>query len=355
MRVEGAHGYRLTQPGGRLADVELPPLVPAADHVVVEVAGCGLCHTDLGYAYDNVPTRHPLPLILGHEIAGRVVDAGDRAAEWLGRSVIVQAVIPCGSCEACLANRPTICRKQFMPGNDGDGGFASHVLVPARGLCAVPDVLPHGLTLDMLAVVADAVTTPYEAMTRAEVGSDDLVVVVGAGGIGGFGVQIAAAFGATVVAIDVDDERLALAKQHGATLALNPKNLDGKMMKSSIRGLSRESGRGHVGWKIFEMSGNAAGQQTAWGLLDFGAYLAVVGYTAEKVELRLSNLMAFDATARGNWGCAPANYPPALKLVLERKIVLDPYVERHTLSELPELFEAANRHEIRRRAIVRPQ
>ena len=141
---------------------------------------------------------------------------------------------------------------------------------------------------------------------------------------------------------------------HGAALALNPKQVDLKVMKSSIRGLAREAGRGRVGWKIFEMSGNAAGQTTAWGLLDFGAYLAVVGYTADKVELRLSNLMAFDATARGNWGCAPANYPPALKLVLERKIVLDPYVEHHTLNELPELFEAANRHEVRRRAIVRP-
>jgi 6-hydroxycyclohex-1-ene-1-carbonyl-CoA dehydrogenase len=124
-------------------------------------------------------------------------------------------------------------------------------------------------------------------------------------------------------------------------------------MKSSIRGLARESGRGHLGWKIFEMSGNTAGQSAAWGLLDFGAYLAVVGYTAAKVELRLANLMAFDATARGNWGCAPANYPPALKLVLENKIALEPYIERHALSELPHLFEA--RHEIKRRAIVRPQ
>src|SRR6266542_5708107 len=98
MRVDGAHGYRLTSSGGTLADVELPPLVPAADHVVVEVAGCGLCHTDIGYAYDGVPTRHPLPLILGHEIAGRVVDAGEAASEWLGRSVVVSAVIPCGAC-----------------------------------------------------------------------------------------------------------------------------------------------------------------------------------------------------------------------------------------------------------------
>lgn len=349
-----AHGFRLTAPGSDLTAFDLPRLAPADDQVVVEVAGCGICHTDISYAYGGVPTRHPLPLILGHEIAGRVVDAGAHATGWLGRSVIVPAVIPCEKCEACLAGRPTICRNQFMPGNDGDGGFASHVVVPARGLCPVPDRLPDGLTLDMLAIVADAVTTPFEAMARAEVGPADLVIVVGAGGIGGFAVQIAAARGAMVAAIDVDDDRLKLASAHGASLTLNPKAADLKTMKSSIRGFSRESGRGRVGTKIFEMSGTSAGQQTAFGLLDFGSYLAVVGYTADKVELRLSNLMAFDATARGNWGCAPANYPKALAMVLDRKIALEPYVERYSLDELPRVFAAAARHEIRRRVIVTP-
>ncbi len=348
-----AHGYRLTSPGSDLTAHEFP-LAPADDQVVVAVAGCGICHTDIGYAYGGVPTRHPLPLILGHEIAGRVVDAGKLAASWIGRSVIVPAVIPCEKCEACLAGRPTICRNQFMPGNDGDGGFASHVVVPARGLCPVPEELPEGLTLDMLAIVADAVTTPYEAMARAEVGADDLAVVVGAGGIGGFAVQIAAARGATVVAIDVDDERLKLASAHGASLTLKAKTSDLKSLKTSIRGLSRETGRGRVGTKIFEMSGTTAGQQTAFGLLDFGSYLAVVGYTADKVELRLSNLMAFDATARGNWGCAPINYPKALAMVLDGKIALEPYIERYSLDELPRVFAAAARHEIRRRVIVTP-
>ncbi len=353
-RIVGARGFRLTAPGGQLAEYDFPPLEPAPDQVVVEVAGCGVCHTDIGFAYDNVPTRHPLPLVLGHEIAGRVVDAGEKAREWMGRSVIVPAVIPCGACEACAAGRPTICRKQFMPGNDGDGGFATHTIVPSRGLCVVPEPLPAGLTLDMLSVVADAVTTPYEAITRAEVSVDDLVVVVGAGGIGGFGVQIAAAFGATVVAIDVDDERLAIAKQHGASLTMNPKQTDLKAMKTSLRSLSRETGRGRVGMKVFEMSGTPAGQQSAFNLLDFGGYLAVVGFTPEKVELRLSNLKAFDSTARGNRGCAPANYPKALALVLERKVKLEPFIERHALDALPDLLGAVHRHEIRRRAIVGP-
>lgn len=352
--LEGAYGYRLTAPGADLERFDLPPLDPPPGHVAIEVAGCGVCHTDVGFAYDGVPTRHALPLILGHEIAGRVVAAGDGATEWNGRSVIVPAVIPCGACEACASGRPTICRHQFMPGNDGDGGFASHVVVPARGLCDVPGELPDGLTLAMLSVVADAVTTPFEAIQRAEVEMDDLAIFVGAGGIGGFGVQIAAALGATVVAIDVDDERLALAEQHGAALTLNPKSTDAKAMKAAIRSLSKETGRGQVGTKIFEMSGTAAGQTTAFHLLDFGSYLAVVGYTADKVEVRLSNLMAYDATARGNWGCAPENYPKALRMVLEGKVRLEPFIERHSLDEIPSLLGAAHRHELRRRAIVIP-
>jgi 6-hydroxycyclohex-1-ene-1-carbonyl-CoA dehydrogenase len=342
-RISGAHGLQLLS-RGVFSDRELS-VDPGPGQVVIEVAGCGLCHTDVGFAYGGVPTRHPLPLVLGHEISGRVVD-GDSL--WVGRNVIVPAVIPCGQCDACHAGRPTICRHQFMPGNDGHGGFATHVVVPARDLCPVPDVLPQGLTLEMLSVVADAVTTPFEAMTRAEVAANDLVVVVGAGGVGGFGVQIAHAMGATVVAIDVAEDRLALALEHGASLAMHPKDAT----KNAIRALVRETGKGRTGTKIFEMSGTAAGQQTAFGLLDFGSYLGVVGYTSDKVELRLSNLMALDATARGNWGCAPANYKNALDLVLNGKVKIAPFVDVHPFDALPELFDAAHHHALRRRAIV---
>jgi len=337
--IVGASGYRLLAAGGAIVQQDLSPLDPAADEVVVEVAGCGLCHTDVGFARGGVATRHPLPLILGHEIAGRVAAAGERATEWIGRSVIVPAVIPCGACDACQAGRPTICRRQFMPGNDGDGGFASHVRVPARGLCPVPDSLPEGVSLRALSVVADAVSTPYEAIDRAGVTSDDVAVFVGAGGVGGFGVQIAAARGAVVVAIDIDDSRLELASRHGASLALNAKAISAKDLKAKIRGL-RTEGRG---LKIFETSGTAAGQQTAFGLLDFGAYLAIVGFTPDKVEIRLSNLMAFDATARGNWGCPPEKYPAALQLVLDGKVAIAPFVEIHPMSDLPQLIDAHTR------------
>jgi 6-hydroxycyclohex-1-ene-1-carbonyl-CoA dehydrogenase len=352
--IHGAYGFRLTCDGQRLERQELPALDPGPDQVVVKVAGCGVCHTDIGYAFDGVPTRHPLPLILGHEIVGRVVAAGERAVHWLGQTVIVPAVIPCGECAACKAGRATICRKQFMPGNDGDGGFATHVVVPGRGLCPVPGRLPNGVTLAALSVVADAVTTPYEAIRRAQLGPDDIAVFTGVGGIGGFGVQIATAFGAAVVAVDIDRERLDLAAQHGASLTLDASQMNEKDLKSAVRSFVKQSGRSGIGLRIFETSGTAAGQATAFSLIDHGAYLAVVGYSPRPAEIRLSNLMAFDATARGNWGCPPEQYPAALTLVLEAKVALRPYVEEHSLDEAPEVLEAVHKHAIRRRAILIP-
>lgn len=353
--VSHGFGFQLMTPKTSLELCEFAVAEPRADEVVVEVAGCGVCHTDVGFAFDDVATRHPLPLILGHEISGRIVDAGENAGSWLGRSVIVPAVIPCGHCRACQTGRPTVCRQQFMPGNDGNGGFATHVLVPSRGLCAVPDALPPGLTLDMLSVVADAVTTPFEAIRRSCLGPDDVAVIVGAGGVGGFGVQIAAALGAAVVAIDVDREKLELASQHGAGLVFDSGSMDLKSMKAAVRTFSKESARKGVGLKIFEMSGTPAGQTTAFGLLDHGAYLGVVGFTPKTIEVRLSNLMAFDATAHGNWGCPPEQYPAALRLVLEGKVSLAPYIEFHALEEAPAILEAVADHTVRRRVILRPR
>jgi len=350
--IQGAYGYRLTAVGKPLELCELPQLVPAAGEVVVAMAGCGVCHTDIGFAYDGVPTRHALPLVLGHEITGIVVAAGEDAAHLRGRAVIVPAVIACGECAACLTGHPTICRRQFMPGNDGDGGFATHVKVPMRGLCVVPGQLPRGISLPMLSVVADAVTTPFEAIRRSKLAPGDVAVVVGAGGIGGFGVQIAAACGARVIAIDVDPQRLTLAASHGASLTLNPTEKDEKQLKSAVKEFFRQSAAPGSTLKIFEMSGTPAGQITAYNLLDYGAYLAVVGFTPKKIEIRLSNLMAFDATASGNWGCPADQYPAALDMVLAGKIALEPFVEFHPLNEAPKVLEGVAKHAFQRRVVL---
>lgn len=352
--IEAAYGYRLLAPGEPLEHWALPPLEPGDGEVVVAVAGCGVCHTDVSFAIDGVPTRHPLPLILGHEVSGRVVEAGAGASQWLGRRVIVPAVVPCGECAACRGLRPTICRRQFMPGNHGHGGFATHLKVPAHGLCPVPEELPGDLSLPLLSVIADAVTTPLEAIHRSGLDSRDVAVFVGAGGVGGFGVQIAAALGAAVVAIDIDPERLRLAGEHGAALTLEA-GADPRELKQAVREFAGRERPDALGLRVFETSGTPQGQLTAFALLTPGSHLGVVGFTPARIELRLSNLMALDSRAEGNWGSAPERYPEALQLVLDGKVTLPPYVETRPLDQAPEVLAQVARHELRRRAILVPQ
>ncbi|MBN9461718.1 MAG: 6-hydroxycyclohex-1-ene-1-carbonyl-CoA dehydrogenase [Burkholderiales bacterium] len=329
---------------------------PGAGEVVVAVAGCGVCHTDLGYFYDGVRTNQPLPLALGHEISGRVVAAGAGAEAWMGKAVIVPAVLPCGECDLCRRGLGTICRAQKMPGNDIQGGFASHIVVPGRGLCEVDEarLAKAGLTLAEVSIVADALTTPYQAVRRAGVKPGSLAVVIGAGGVGGYCVQIASASGAKVVAIDVDDAKLAAVAQHGAALTLNSRQLDARGIKAAITEFAKKNGLPTTEWFIFECSGTAPGQLTAFGLLVHGATLSVVGFTMDKIEVRLSNLMAFDARAIGNWGCPPESYPAALDLVLDGKVQIKPFVETHPLDDINRVFDAVHHRQIRKRAVLVP-
>ena len=102
-----AHRWVMKSVGQPMAMEPVPAVPLEAGEVRVQVAGCGVCHTDLGFYYDGVRTNHPLPLALGHEVSGRVVEAGAGAGNWMGRAVIVPAVIPCGECDACRRGRGT--------------------------------------------------------------------------------------------------------------------------------------------------------------------------------------------------------------------------------------------------------
>ena len=350
-----AHRWLMTAPHTPMQRAAFQA-TPQASEVVVAIAGCGVCHTDLGYFYDGVRTNQPLPLALGHEISGQVVAVGAGAEGWLGKSVIVPAVLPCGECDLCRRGLSTICRSQKMPGNDVHGGFASHIVVPARGLCEVDlaRLAQAGLTLAEVSIVADALTTPYQAVRRAGVTPGSLAIVVGAGGVGGYCVQIARAFGATVVAIDVDQRKLGAIAEHGAALTLDARQLDVKAIKAAVNTFAKERGLRSTEWNIFECSGTAPGQLTAYGLLVHGATLSVVGFTMDKIELRLSNLMAFDARALGNWGCPPEHYPAALDLVQGGKVQLKPFVETHPLDDINRVFDAVHRREITKRAVLIP-
>lgn len=348
--------WQFEEAGKPLSNTPFELLPLNGDEVTVEIAGCGLCHTDLGFIHDGVRTNHPLPLTLGHEISGRVVDAGEEAQSWIGKAVIISAVIPCGGCDHCRRGLGTICRNQKMPGNDIQGGFATHIQVPANGLCEVDEhrLTAVGLELADVSVIADALTTPYQAAVQAEVKSGDLAIVVGAGGVGGYAVQVAHALGAVVVAIDIDSDKLNNLSSYGAALTIDASVVEGREIKKRIKEFAKEQGLRQTEWKIFECSGSKAGQQTAYSLITFGGTLAVVGFTMEKLELRLSNLMAFHARAMGNWGCPPELYPDALELVLDKKVVLAPFIEKHPLNEINQVIDSAHHHQLKQRAILVP-
>ncbi|MFH1243831.1 MAG: 6-hydroxycyclohex-1-ene-1-carbonyl-CoA dehydrogenase, partial [Pseudomonadota bacterium] len=242
------------------AEIPAPDLKPG--EVMVEVAGCGVCHTDLGYFYDGVPTVSKPPLTLGHEISGKVV-AGDK--EWIGKEVIIPAVMPCRKCILCKTGRGNRCLAQKMPGNSLGlyGGFSSHIPVPAVDLCEVKG--RGDVPLSHLAVVADAATTPYQAAKRADLQPGDNVVIVGiTGGVGQYMGQLAKALGAkTVIGIARNKEKLERSLKYGADLVINSKDKDEKAISSEFRAICKENGLPNSGWKIFEITGVKAGQEIA--------------------------------------------------------------------------------------------
>lgn len=351
----GWDAWFMTAAGTRLQRRSLTSRRPEPGEAVVEVAGCGVCHTDIGFLLEGVKTRAPLPLVLGHEISGIVREVGEGVdAALAGRSVIVPAVLPCGDCDLCRSGRRAICRNQVMPGNDRDGGYASHVVVPARYLCPVPDTLLASHELWELAVISDAVSTPFQAVSRSGLTPGDFAVFIGCGGIGIHGVQIAAAAGASVVALDVNPARLDQACTAGAKASLDVSAMTTKDVRKAVKNLADSLGAPPYCWKIFETSGTRAGQETAYALLGYGAVLSVVGFTAERAEICLSNLMAYDAVARGNWGADPLIYPDLLELVADGRIHVKPYVERHPLADINAVLEEAHHGRLSKRAVLIP-
>lgn len=345
--------WQMTEPG-KLArtEIDVPPLKPG--EVLVEIAGCGVCHTDLGYFYDGVPTVNKPPMTLGHEISGKVV-AGD--AKWVGKEVIVPAVMPCNNCPICASGRGNRCLAQKMPGNSMGiyGGFSSHIVVPSTDLCVVEN--RGSVPLSQLSVVADAVTSPYQAAMRAAVKPGDMVIVTGAtGGLGVYATQVLRGLGAKeVVAIARSQEKLKRAMEFGATATISSADKDARGVRDAFRAYCKEKGLpSNYGWKIFEWSGTLGGQQIALELFSFVFTLVICGYGMQKNEYQLSRLMAFDGDILGSWGCLPKHYPAVLKMVLDGKVKIEPFVEIRPMSQIQKAFEDGHKGGLDKRIVLVP-
>jgi 6-hydroxycyclohex-1-ene-1-carbonyl-CoA dehydrogenase len=345
--------WQMVEPG-KLARVSLDVPELQAGEALVQVAGCGVCHTDLGYFYDGVPTVNKPPLTLGHEISGTVV-AGDE--KWIGKEVVVPAVMPCNSCPICAAGRGNRCLAQKMPGNSMGiyGGFSSHIPVPSADLCEVKD--KKGMPLSHLAVIADAVTSPYQAAMKAGVKAGDLAIVIGVtGGLGVYATQVSAALGAKeVIGIARNPEKLKRALNFGATHVISSVDKSPRDIKDEFKAYCKEKGvPSNYGWKIFEWTGTGPGQAIALELLSFVGVLMICGFGMQKNEYSLSRLMAFDADIMGSWGCLPKYYPEVLKMVLDKKIDIEPFVETRPMSQIKEAFEEAHKGGLIKRIVLTP-
>src|SRR5580700_333759 len=203
-----------------IEDVDQPQ--PDAQEVLVEVEACGVCHSDLHVADGDWPQLVPVtkrPLILGHEIAGRVVEKGAsvRHLEVGDRVGVPWVHWTCGECDFCREGNENLCIKQKITGVTVDGGYAEFVKAPASHALRLPDELS---CIDAAPLFCAGVTV-YRALKHAKIQPGQRLGIFGIGGLGHLAVQIGLGLGAIVTAIDVFDEKLAHAKSLGAAFTLN--------------------------------------------------------------------------------------------------------------------------------------
>jgi len=279
-------------PGAQLQQVPIPQV--GADGALIKVRATSICGTDL-HIYNWDPWAqgrvHP-PQTMGHEFCGDVVAVGGNVRELqAGDFVSVETHITCGHCYQCRTDMRHICQNVKIIGVDRDGCFAEYIAVPAA-VCWKND--PH-LPLDLATIMEPFGNAVHTALAQPLV--TEYVAVVGCGPLGLWAIGIARAAGALgVVAIDVNNLRLDLARQMGATLTINSLEQD---PVAAVRAATDGVGAGVV----LEMSGNARATQQAFEMLRFGGSIAMLGTPARPYELDMAGDVIFKgATVHGITG-----------------------------------------------------
>ena len=253
---------------------EVPRPEPAGDEVLIQVEACGVCHSDLHVAggdwkqFAGITKR---PLILGHEVVGRVAGKGSAAGEFeIGDRVGVPWIYwTCGTCEPCREGNENLCARQKITGVTVDGGFAEFLKAPASHTVKIPPSIPPIEAAPLLC----AGLTAYRALRQTSILAGQRLAVFGVGGLGHVAVQIGRGMGAEVIAVDISEEKLALAASLGAVSGLNAGASD------VARELRRKGGV-HV---ALVTSAAKAAYDTAFRCLRPTGTLLVVGLPAENI------------------------------------------------------------------------
>ena len=255
----------------RIEEREATP--PGPGEVLVRVAVCGVCGSD-ATEFDRGPVLTVMPVTLGHEFAGVVEAVGDGVAIPVGATVVCGAGISCGHCRPCLEGRTNLCREYTTAGLQVDGGLAGYVTVPASILLDVSD---RGLTLDTLGL-AQPMSIAVHAVRRSGLRAGQDAVIVGIGGIGAFITVAAAATGARVLVVDLNQDRLDLAVRLGAAETL-------RAGESTL--VERLAELGMDPDVFFEVSGSAPGLASVLEAARPGATIVPVGIQKGDVPVPL--------------------------------------------------------------------
>ncbi|MGH7863293.1 MAG: alcohol dehydrogenase catalytic domain-containing protein [Candidatus Dormibacteraceae bacterium] len=259
-----------------LSDVPIPELKPG--DCLVRVRATGICGTDLKISAGAFPDTR-LPMIPGHEVAGELAEDADGMRK--GQRVALQVFHPCGRCRYCLIGEETLCPDPPRIGFNRDGGLAEYIAVPAN--TAIP--FADSLDFELAAVGMDAVLSPWRAlMVRGNVRSGESVIVIGAGGLGLAGMQIARAAGARVAAVDPVPEHRAEALRSGAELAVDPSEAGTLLSWAPPGGAD----------VLYEASGSRAGLDVAAKLISPGGRLICNGWVPDQEYGLQSRQLALD-------------------------------------------------------------
>ncbi|WP_067621386.1 alcohol dehydrogenase catalytic domain-containing protein [Alicyclobacillus acidiphilus] len=295
--------------GLQYVDMPRPDLRP--DEVLLRVDACGVCGSDRQVIKgESAPQGTAFPVILGHEVAGTVVDCGDHGAEWpVGTTVIVHPFTACGTCAACARGQDNLCIRQGCIGYTRPGGFAEFVAVPVAQLVRRPETLdPAGAAL-----LVDAYATPYRALMEAEMEPGRTVLVIGTGGLGLAALQLLQAWpAASVGAVSRRAEGVAIAESFGAHLAVTTEDDP----RSVARSLRRWSGAGGIDIVIDTVSDRLS-VAFAVDVVRNGGTIVCVGMSADSVEVPMAKLVRRGIRVIGSYASRKADVESMVRWVAE--------------------------------------
>jgi propanol-preferring alcohol dehydrogenase len=231
MKAAVIHGF-----GQPLHIEEMPVREPKENEILVKVIACGVCHTDLHACQGDWPAKPKMPLIPGHEAIGYIVAMGHGVQHMKEGDVVGVPWLfsACGCCDYCYTGWETLCETQQNGGYSVDGGFAEYVVADSRYVAR----FPSNINFTEMAPIICAGVTVYKGLKQTDAKPGEWVAISGIGGLGHLAVQYAKAMGLHVAAIDIADDKLALAKELGADLTVNAKEKDpGEYLKKETGGM----------------------------------------------------------------------------------------------------------------------